>query len=76
MAESGRLAALETAAADAQRGLESRISSLADRWRGEARHQFEAEHLAPVLDGGRNMRVELASIAQLAARADAELNSS
>jgi hypothetical protein len=71
----GRLASLGSAAADCRRGLESRLSGLADQWNDEARRKFDAQHAAPVLEGARALERELGAVAQTAARAAGQLKS-
>jgi len=60
---SPRLRALVSAAASAQRSLETRIVRIDSAWNDGARRSFEAEHLAPLRGEARHLRDELADIA-------------
>jgi hypothetical protein len=70
MADSSRrLRALEQAANDAQRALETGISRADGLWSDDARRSFEAEHLAAIRLDARRLGVESGEIAAAAEEA-------
>lgn len=63
MADSSRpLRALEQSAKDAQRALETSVSRADGAWSDDARHGFDAEHLAAIRSDARQLGVELSEI--------------
>lgn len=63
MADSSRhLRALEHAAKDAQRALETSVSRADETWSDDARRTFDAEHLAAICSDARLLGVELGEI--------------
>lgn len=63
MADSCRhIRALENAAKDAQRALETSVGRADQAWNDDARRSFEAEHLAAIRTDARRLGVELGEI--------------
>lgn len=57
--------ALESAAQESQRTLESHIGASDAQWTDEARRHFEAEHLAAIRSDARRLCVDLRAISTL-----------
>jgi len=70
MADSSRhLRALEHAAKDAKRALETSISRVDETWSDDTRRSFEAAHVAAIRADARHLAVELGEIAAAAENA-------
>jgi hypothetical protein len=70
---SHHLRALEAAAIDAHRVLESAIGSVDANWNDDARRGFGADHLAAIRSDARLLSVDLGAITRAAEQAVREL---